>query len=86
MIGPQERWHRHLQRKHARVAEHQPTTSYACHACAAPRPCREARLALLASFRGNPIGLMVYLGAHPARALQELPGTHPALIAVQILY
>ncbi|GIG88515.1 hypothetical protein Pen02_34510 [Plantactinospora endophytica] len=86
MIGPQERWYRHVRRKHARSAHHLPTRAYACHACAAPWPCRHARLALLTSFRGDRVGLMVYLGAHLARALEELPDTHAALIAGQILY
>lgn len=86
MIGPQERWYRHLRRKRVRDVEHQPTPSYACHACTAPWPCQRARIALLASFRGDRTGLMVYLGAHLARALEQLPDTHPALIAGQILY
>ncbi|MFY1670211.1 hypothetical protein ACN27G_09655 [Plantactinospora sp. WMMB334] len=84
MIGPQERWLRHVRRKYARTA-HKPTRSYACHACAAPWPCRQARLALLTAYHGDRIGLMVHLGAHLARALRQLPDTHPALITGQLL-
>ncbi|MFY1691750.1 flavin reductase [Plantactinospora sp. WMMB782] len=86
MIGPQERWHRHVRRKQARTGGHLPLASYQCRVCGDPWPCRPARLALLISFRGDRIGLMVYLGAHLARALQQLPDTHPALVAGQILY
>ncbi|MEQ4299929.1 flavin reductase [Plantactinospora sp. B6F1] len=84
MIGPQERWLRHVRRKYARDG-HNPTRSYACHACASPWPCRPARLALLTAHQGDRIGLMVYLGTHLARALRQLPDTHPALITAQLL-
>ncbi|MEQ4301199.1 flavin reductase [Plantactinospora sp. B6F1] len=76
MIGSQERWRRH-------VPAH---PSYRCRACGAPWPCQQARLALVTAFRGDRVGLMVYLGAQLARALRERPDVHPALLAGQILY
>ncbi|GAB3971905.1 hypothetical protein GCM10027615_31700 [Plantactinospora veratri] len=76
MIGPEERW-----RVHTPVRR-----SYRCRACGCNWPCQPARLALLTSFRGDRLGLMVYLGAHLARAMQELPDVHPALLAGQLLY
>jgi hypothetical protein len=45
-----------------------------------------ARLALLLGFKGNRVGLLMYLALHLTRAMQALPDTHPALIAGQILY
>ncbi|MFD0972696.1 flavin reductase [Plantactinospora endophytica] len=76
MIGPQERWLVH-------VPAH---PSYACRSCGSPWPCHQARLALVTSFRRNRVGLMVYLAAHLARALEERPDVHPAALAGQILY
>ncbi|WP_230394981.1 flavin reductase [Plantactinospora alkalitolerans] len=76
MIGPQERWRKHLPAY----------PSYRCRGCTDPWPCRSARLALATAYRDDRTGLMVYLGAHLARALQALPDTHPALLAGQILY
>ncbi|AVT29209.1 flavin reductase [Plantactinospora sp. BC1] len=76
MIGPQERWRKHI-----------PThPSYRCRSCTDPWPCRNARLALATAYRDDRVGLMVYLGTHLARALRKLPDTHPALLAGQILY
>ncbi|MBE1486366.1 hypothetical protein [Plantactinospora soyae] len=43
-------------------------------------------MSLLIGFRGDRVGLLMYLAAHLARALEELPDTHPALIAGQILH
>ncbi|MEO3925526.1 hypothetical protein ABGB07_16895 [Micromonosporaceae bacterium B7E4] len=43
-------------------------------------------MALVTTYRDDRVGLMVYLGAQLARALRELPDTHPALLAGQILY
>ncbi|MBE1485564.1 hypothetical protein [Plantactinospora soyae] len=43
-------------------------------------------MALLVGFKGNRVGLMMYLAGHLTRALQALPDTHPALIAGQLLY
>ncbi|WP_239313243.1 hypothetical protein [Plantactinospora mayteni] len=40
----------------------------------------------MTAYHDDRVGLMVYLGAHLARALRELPDTHPALLAGQILY
>ncbi|MDW5323167.1 flavin reductase [Plantactinospora sp. KLBMP9567] len=51
-----------------------------------PMALPPARLALMTAFRRNRVGLMVYLASHLARALEELPDTHPALIAGRILY
>jgi len=85
VIGPQERWHRAARRR-ARTGQHHPADSYHCRTCAAPWPCRQARLTLLIDFEGDRVGLMVHLGAHLARALRQLPDRHPATIAGQILY
>ncbi|MGX7675954.1 flavin reductase [Plantactinospora sp. DSM 117369] len=76
MIGREERWRRH-------VPVH---PSYRCRACGLDWPCRDARLALLTGFRGNRLSLMVYLGSHLARALQDLPDVHPALLASRFLH
>ncbi|MDG4789472.1 flavin reductase [Micromonospora sp. WMMD1102] len=76
MIGPEERWRRHVPRQ----------TSYRCRACGDDWPCQEARLALLTGFRGDRVGLMVYLGGHLARALQQLPDVHPALLTTRFLH
>ncbi|MEO3927078.1 hypothetical protein ABGB07_24900 [Micromonosporaceae bacterium B7E4] len=89
MIGPQERWYRHMRRLARRrypTGRHTPAQSYSCETCRDPWPCAPARLALLIGFRGNRVGLMMYLGVHLTRALQAMPDTHPALIAGQILY
>ncbi|MFY1687406.1 hypothetical protein [Plantactinospora sp. WMMB782] len=48
-------------------------------------PCRDARLALLISFQGDRVGLMMYLAAHLANALEALPDRHPSMIVGQIL-
>ncbi|AVT32814.1 flavin reductase [Plantactinospora sp. BC1] len=89
MIGPQERWYRHMRRLSRRrypIGPHTPARSYHCQTCQDPWPCAPARLALLIGFNGDRVGLMMYLGAHLTRALQAMPDTHPALIAGQILY
>ncbi|GIG85078.1 flavin reductase [Plantactinospora endophytica] len=87
MIGPQERWYRFAARRRRGTGVHVPLhPSYRCRACGAAWPCPPARLSLLIDFRGNRVGLMIYLAAHLARALEELPDTHPALIAGQILH
>lgn len=76
MIGLHERWRRHVPAR----------PSYRCRACGLDWPCQHARLALLIGFQGNRLGLMVYLGAQLARALQELPDVHPAVLAGRFLY
>ncbi|AVT33151.1 flavin reductase [Plantactinospora sp. BC1] len=76
MIGREERWRRH-------VPVH---PSYRCRYCGADWPCQDARLTLLTGFRGDRVGLMVYLGSHLARALQDLPEVHPALLAGRFLH
>ncbi|MFY1689209.1 flavin reductase [Plantactinospora sp. WMMB782] len=87
MIGPSRRWHRFADRRRRRTGSHLPEhPSYRCRDCGNPWPCAPARLALLVGFRGDRIGLLVYLAGHLARALEELPDTHPALIAGQILH
>jgi hypothetical protein len=89
VIGPQERWYRAMrraaQRRHP-AGRHSPARSYRCQTCQDPWPCAPARLALLVGFRGDRVGLMMYLASHLARAMQALPDTHPALIAGQLLY
>lgn len=86
MIGPQERWHRAARRR-TRIGRHLPAhPSYHCRVCVRAWPCPQARLALLIGFRGDRVGLMMYLASHLARALEELPDVHPALIAGQILF
>ncbi|MFY1672867.1 flavin reductase [Plantactinospora sp. WMMB334] len=77
MIGPEERWRRRHLPAHP---------SYRCRSCGDDWPCRRARLTLLTGFRGDRLGLMVYLGAHLARALRELPDAHPALLAARFLH
>ncbi|MGI5152513.1 flavin reductase [Plantactinospora sp. CA-294935] len=88
MIGPQERWCRHMRRIAQRrypIGQHTPARSYQCETCCDPWPCAPARLALLVGFKGDRVGLMMYLGVHLTRALQSMPDTHPALIAGQLL-
>ncbi|MFY1686309.1 hypothetical protein [Plantactinospora sp. WMMB782] len=70
----------------ARTGQHLPGPRYACLECEREWPCKDARLALLRSFDGNRIGLMMYLAAHLARALQALPDRPPEMIVGQILY
>ncbi|MFY1688802.1 hypothetical protein [Plantactinospora sp. WMMB782] len=91
MIGPPARWERFAARRRRReqerqVAGHTPSESYACRECEHPWPCPQARLALLVGFAGDRVGLLMYLGAHLARALQQRPDTHPALIVSQLLH
>ncbi|AVT39571.1 hypothetical protein [Plantactinospora sp. BB1] len=90
MIGPWARWERHAARRRARErrapGQHVPTDTYACRECAHDWPCAPARLALLIGFDGNRVGLMMYLAAHLARALEALPDRHPALVVGQIIY
>ncbi|MBF9132337.1 hypothetical protein I0C86_25810 [Plantactinospora sp. S1510] len=89
MIGPQERWYRAMRRAAQRrypPGRHHPAESYQCQTCDDPWPCAPARLALLIGFKGDRVGLSMYLAAHLARALQAQPDTHPALIAGQLLY
>ncbi|MGI5146237.1 flavin reductase [Plantactinospora sp. CA-294935] len=87
MIGPQERWYRFAARRRRRTGAHVPAhPSYRCRDCDDAWPCPQARLCLLIGFQGDRVGLMVYLAAHLARALEELPDTHPALIAGQLLH
>ncbi|MEO3927360.1 hypothetical protein ABGB07_26340 [Micromonosporaceae bacterium B7E4] len=89
MIGPPARWERFAarrRRRERRTGGHVPTQTYDCRECEHPWPCPQARLSLLVGFEGDRIGLMMYLGAHLARAMQELPDTHPALIVGQILH
>ncbi|MFY1672280.1 flavin reductase [Plantactinospora sp. WMMB334] len=91
MIGPQERWYRHVARKRRRrrlpdlIGGHLPARTYACSECDHAWPCRPARRALLIGFDGDRLALMMYLAAHLARALAALPDRHPALIVGQIL-
>ncbi|WP_229398209.1 flavin reductase [Micromonospora okii] len=53
-----------------------------CRRCAAPWPCGAARVALLAEYRGNRVGLAVYLAALMTEAEDQLtkltPATPPA--------
>ncbi|MFY1674170.1 flavin reductase [Plantactinospora sp. WMMB334] len=63
-----------------------PTETYGCRYCGDPWPCGPARLALLVGFKGDRVGLMMYLAVHLQRALEALPHQHPALIVGQILY
>ncbi|MBF9131097.1 flavin reductase [Plantactinospora sp. S1510] len=89
MIGPQVRWARFAARRRMRerhAGGHLPTRTYDCRECEHPWPCPPARRSLLLGFEGDRVGLMMYLGAHLARALEELPDTHPALIVGQLLY
>ncbi|WP_422772573.1 hypothetical protein ACN28C_06020 [Plantactinospora sp. WMMC1484] len=98
MIGPQVRWERFAARRRRREQErererereatagHTPTRSYDCCECEHPWPCPQARLALLLGFAGDRVGLLMYLGAHLARALHQLPDTHPALIVSQLMH
>ncbi|MDG4788341.1 hypothetical protein O7626_20780 [Micromonospora sp. WMMD1102] len=89
MIGPRSRWERFAARRRARELQadgHTPTQTYDCRECDHPWPCQQARLVLLVGFDGDRVGLLMYLGAHLARALQQLPDTHPALIVGQILH
>ncbi|MFY1686335.1 flavin reductase [Plantactinospora sp. WMMB782] len=88
MIGPQERWYRHMRRNPRRypTGRHLPAQAYRCQSCSDPWPCAPARLALLIGFRGDRVGLLMYLAAHLTRALEALPDTHPALVTSQILY
>ncbi|MDG4790314.1 flavin reductase [Micromonospora sp. WMMD1102] len=65
---------------------HTPADTYDCLKCEYPWPCPQARLALLLGFAGDRVGLMIYLGARLARALEALPDRHPALIVGQILH
>ncbi|MEO3925107.1 hypothetical protein ABGB07_14745 [Micromonosporaceae bacterium B7E4] len=88
MIGPQERGYRAVRRNARRYppGRHSPAQSYQCRACQDPWPCAAARIALLVGFKGDRVGLMMYLASHLARALQALSDTHPALVAGQLLY
>ncbi|MFY1669368.1 hypothetical protein ACN27G_05335 [Plantactinospora sp. WMMB334] len=89
MIGPWVRWERHAARRRlaaVRSGQHLPGDRYACLVCEHDWPCQDARLALLASFNGNRIGLVMYLAAHLTRALQALPDQHPGMVVGQILY
>ncbi|GAA3753846.1 hypothetical protein GCM10022225_43250 [Plantactinospora mayteni] len=88
MIGPQERWYRAMRRRQRQYppGRHLPAQAYRCQTCSDPWPCAPARLALLIGFQGDRVGLMMYLAAHLARALEALPDTHPALVTGQILY
>ncbi|MFY1673442.1 hypothetical protein ACN27G_26330 [Plantactinospora sp. WMMB334] len=90
MVGPWVRWERHIARRRARerqaAGQHVPTKTYACRECEHDWPCPPARLSLLIGFDGDRVGLMMYLAAHLARALEALPDRHPALIVGQILY
>ncbi|MEN3612753.1 hypothetical protein AAH979_24770 [Plantactinospora sp. ZYX-F-223] len=86
MIGPWVRWERHIARRRLRArraaGQHVPTDTYACRECEHDWPCAPARLSLLIGFKGDRVGLMMYL----ARALEALPDRHPALIVGQIIY
>ncbi|MEO3746016.1 flavin reductase [Plantactinospora sp. B5E13] len=91
MIGPWARWERAAARRRLRQQErragvHLPTRTYDCGECEHPWPCREARLSLLLGFEGDRVGLLMYLGAHLAHAMRELPDRHPALIVGQLLH
>ncbi|MEQ4300672.1 flavin reductase [Plantactinospora sp. B6F1] len=89
MIGPPARWERFAARRRRRerqVDGHFPTETYDCPECEHPWPCPQARLSLLVGFAGDRVGLLMYLGAHLARALEVLPDRHPALIVSQILH
>ncbi|GIG89873.1 hypothetical protein [Plantactinospora endophytica] len=89
MIGPWARWDRHLTRRRRlqrEIGQHLPGPAYGCLACEHDWPCPHARLSLLIGFDGNRVGLMMYLAAHLARALEALPDRHPAQIVGQIIY
>ncbi|MFY1693208.1 flavin reductase [Plantactinospora sp. WMMB782] len=88
MIGPQERWYRHMRRNARRypAGRHSPTSTYRCQTCQDPWPCAPARLALLIGFKGDRVGLLMYLAAHLTRALRALPDTHPAQVVGQLLH
>ncbi|MEE6258365.1 hypothetical protein [Plantactinospora sonchi] len=43
-------------------------------------------MSLLLGFEGDRVGLLMYLGAHLAHAMRELPDRHPALIVGQLLH
>ncbi|GLZ56467.1 flavin reductase family protein [Micromonospora sp. NBRC 107095] len=47
-----------------------------CRGCGAPWPCQPARLALLAEYRHDRVGLLVYLGALMAEAGAQLTRLH----------
>ncbi|GAB3982894.1 hypothetical protein GCM10027615_66670 [Plantactinospora veratri] len=59
MIGPQERWYRHMRRLAQRrypTGRHIPTQSYSCETCRDPWPCAPARPALMIGFKGTESG------------------------------
>ncbi|GAB3981558.1 hypothetical protein GCM10027615_62430 [Plantactinospora veratri] len=79
MIGPQERWYRHMRRNPRRypAGRHSPATTYQCQTCRDPWPCAPARLALLVGFKGDRVGLMMYLAAPCPRAAKRCPTRTP---------
>ncbi|MFF0123167.1 flavin reductase [Micromonospora arida] len=48
--------------------------SWRCRVCGAPWPCSPARLALLGEYRGDRIGLLIYLATLLYEATGDLPG------------
>lgn len=57
---------------------HQPAASWDCQRCDAPWPCSPARTRLAEAYRGDWVGLSVYLGALLVAALSEMVDTPPA--------
>ncbi|MEU2614467.1 hypothetical protein ABZ570_23225 [Micromonospora sp. NPDC007271] len=50
---------------------------WVCRACAAPWPCAAARLALVAEYAADPVGLSVYLCGVLHEATADLYRLHP---------
>ncbi|AVT30824.1 flavin reductase [Plantactinospora sp. BC1] len=76
-----------MTRPHAPRRPHTPMRpSFRCRACGAEWPCSIARRMLLHVYRNDRTGLLIYLAAQLTRAIQDLPGVHPALLAGRIVY
>nr|WP_229400750.1 flavin reductase [Micromonospora okii] len=60
-----------------------------CRRCAAPWPCGAARVALLAEYRGDRVGLALYLAALMVEAEEQLarlaPSTPPGNLVSRFL-
>ncbi|MFC6019419.1 hypothetical protein ACFP2T_24825 [Plantactinospora solaniradicis] len=73
-------------RPYARFRAHTATRpAFRCRACGAPWPCQPARLSLLLAYRGDRIGLLVYLAGQLHRALHDLPNLDPAQLSTRFL-